>query len=91
MNLYMYLFNLEIAFCACPANVLCVSENEPSVVKTIPKYLKRLTISNGSLSYVNAKFRGNMPPFLKIKIFVFETLTLSFYLAEYSDKTSYRG
>ena len=78
MNLKIYLFNLNMAFCACPAKVSCASENEPPGVKTMPKYLKLLTISRGSSSYVNAKFRGNNPPFLKIKTFVLETFTLSF-------------
>ena len=54
--IYIYLFNLNIAFCACPAKVLCASENEPPAVKTIPKYFNFLTMSNGSLSYVNVMY-----------------------------------
>ena len=39
MNLYKYLFNLKIAFCAWPATVLSASEKDPPGVNIMPWYL----------------------------------------------------
>ena len=36
-NKFIYLFDAKLASCAWPDNVDCASENEPPVVKTIPR------------------------------------------------------
>lgn len=52
----MYEFNLKIAFEACPASVSNVVVKEPPQVKTIPKYVKCLTISNSFPLYKKKYF-----------------------------------
>jgi len=44
VNLYKYLFSLNMAFKALPDNVICASEKEPPTVKTMPKYDNVFTI-----------------------------------------------
>ena len=88
VKLYKYWFNLNIAFRACPDNVLWVSFKDPPVEKVIPRYTNLLTISSTLPWKTKDKFLGKLPPFRKIIILVFSVFTVGFHFWLYSLSTA---
>ena len=62
--------------------MFCASEKDPPVVKTIPRYLNSLTISNLSPLQKNTIFQGSIPTFLNTMTLVFETFNVNFHLLQ---------